>query len=383
MFITMDKHALGDASAEKPMQKSTAFHDFSVTVAHRTARSLRLLVTAGALCLLSACSSVGYYLQAVGGQIGVITASRPVEDVVLDPRTTAAERERLEQLPELRRFAHDVLGLPASGSYRLYAEVGREALVWSVVAAPFDSLTPRSWCYPFVGCASYRGYFGEEAARRFAEELHHSGWDVAVEAVPAYSTLGWFSDPLPSTVIDWPLPDIAGLVFHELAHEALYLPGDSGFNEAYASQVEREGMRRWLLRHAGAEERRQHALREERRRDFMQMLGRARGRLEEVYAGGLDRSVLQRRKDEIFEDLRREYAATKRRWGDYKGYDRWFGRPLNNAHLASVDTYSALQPAFGRVLHMLDGDMHAFHAACGAIAAMPAVQRRAYLDRLL
>ena len=365
------------------MQKSTAFHDVSLGAAYRAGPFLRLLATAGALCLLSACSSVGYYLQAVGGQIGVIAASRPVQDVVLDPRTTAAERERLERLPDLRRFAHDELGLPASSSYSLYAEVGREALVWSVVAAPFNSLKPRDWCYPFVGCASYRGYFSEQAAQRFAGELRNCGWDVAVEPVPAYSTLGWFSDPLPSTVIDWPLPDIAGLVFHELAHEALYLPGDSAFNEAYASQVEREGMRRWLLSYAGADERRQHAQREERRRDFIQMLGRARSLLEEVYAADLDTSALQRRKDEVFEDLRRDYAATKRRWGDYKGYDRWFDRPLNNAHLASVDTYSGLQPAFDRLLNLLDGDMPAFHAACGAIAALPAVQRRAYMERLL
>jgi predicted aminopeptidase len=343
---------------------------------------MRLLLAAVMPCLLSACSSVGYYLHTAAGQMDVIAASRPVEDVLLDPRTTPAERRRLERLPEVRQFAVDVLGLPASGSYRLYASVGRDALVWSVVAAPFDSLQPRSWCYPVVGCASYRGYFSPEAATRFAEGLRRDGWDVAVEPVPAYSTLGWFSDPLPSTVIDWPLSNIAALVFHELAHEALYVPGDSAFNEAYASLVEREGIRRWLLHHGSAQERVQHAQWERRRRDFLQLLERARTRLDGIYAAGLPSSVLQERKERVFEDLRAEYAAIKVRWGGHPGYDRWFDRPLNNAHLASVDTYSALLPAFGGLLQLLDDDMRAFHAACGAIAALPAARRQVYLERL-
>jgi predicted aminopeptidase len=343
---------------------------------------MRLLLAAVTLCSLSACSSVGYYLHTAAGQMGVITATRPVEDVLLDPRTTPAERRRLERLPEIRQFARDALGLPASGSYRLYASVGREALVWSVVAAPFDSLQPRSWCYPVVGCASYRGYFSRDAAARFAEGLRRDGWDVAVEPVPAYSTLGWFSDPLPSTVIDWPLPNIAALVFHELAHEALYVPGDSAFNEAYASLVEREGTRRWLLRHGSAEERLQHTQWEGRRRDFLELLGRARGRLNRIYAAGLPSSALQERKERVFEDLRAEYAALRAGWGEHPGYDRWFDRPLNNAHLASIDTYTALLPAFGGLLQLLDGDMRAFHAACDAIAALPAARRQVYLERL-
>ena len=333
--------------------------------------------------VLGGCGSLGYYGQSVQGQLGVMAASRPVEEVIDDPQTPESVRSHLQVLPELRRFAMVELALPETGSYRLYADVQREALVWSVVAAPVDSLSPRTWCYPIVGCAAYRGYFVEQAALDFAAGLAVDGWDTAVEPVPAYSTLGWFSDPLPSTIIDWPLPDIAGLLFHELAHEALYVKGDSAFNEAYATVVEKEGVRRWLSIHGSVQQRKQHRLQEQRRLEFLQLLERTRGRLGGLYASDVERSEMLLRKRTILGQLQEDYVRLKRRWGGYAGYDRWMNRPLNNAHLASVSTYHALEPAFRLLLHRLDGDMRAFHEVCATIAAAPGDGRRVVMTHLL
>lgn len=333
--------------------------------------------------VLSGCSSMGYYAQSVHGQLGVMAASRPVEDVIDDPQTPASVRRQLQVLPSLRQFAVEQLALPKSDSYHLYADVKREALVWNVVAAPVDSLHPRQWCYPVLGCAAYRGYFDLQAADAFAAGLTAEGWDTAVEPVPAYSTLGWFSDPLPSTVIDWPLPDIAGLLFHELAHEALYVSGDSAFNEAYATVVEKEGVRRWLKQFGSAQQRRGFLRREQRRLDFLQLLARTRQRLTELYAEGVGRDELVLRKEATIGLLRGEYADLRQEWGGYAGYDRWMQRPLNNAHLASISTYHALEPAFRLILLRVDGDMAAFHAACAEIAAAPSAEREASMNRLV
>ncbi len=335
-----------------------------------------------AVLLLAGCSSIGYYGQSVHGQLGVMAASRPMDDVVADPRTPDPVRTQLEAVPELRVFATAELALPESSSYRLYADVRRDALVWNVVAAPVDSLEPRQWCYPVIGCASYRGYFDHRAAQAFAEDLAADGWDAAVEPVPAYSTLGWFSDPLPSTVIDWPLAEIAGLLFHELAHEALYVKGDSAFNEAYATVVEQEGVRRWLAQHGDAEQRKAYAWSQRRRREFLGLLARTRQALARLYAAGLESAELLPRKAAIFEQLRDGYAELKRGWEGYPGYDRWFQRPLNNAHLASINTYHALVPAFRFILQRNGGDMAGFHAECRRIASATPDERAATMAEL-
>jgi predicted aminopeptidase len=335
-----------------------------------------------ALAAQTGCGSFAYYAQSVRGQLGLVAAARPVEEVLADPLTAPEVQRRLVMLPELHRFARERLGLPHSDSYRSYADVGGEAVVWSVVAAPVDSLEARQWCYPVIGCASYRGYFRRQDARSYAAKLAGEGWDVAVEPVPAYSTLGWFSDPLPSTVIGWPTGDIAALVFHELAHESLYVRGDSAFNEAYATVVEKEGVRRWIEEHADEEQRHRYGLQVQRRSEFLRLLRETRGRLSSLYASRAARDALLARKAEIFVQLRVAYAALKVDWNGYSGYDRWFDRPLNNAHLASIETYTAWEPALNSLLRDLGGDLEAFHLACRQIAELPAAQRRARLRKL-
>ena len=335
------------------------------------------------MLLLGGCGTVSYYSQAVRGQLGVVAASRPVEAVLADDATGPEVRERLARLAEMRRFAVEELHLADSGSYREYADLKREAMVWSVVAAPWDSLEPRQWCYPVIGCASYRGYFDRLAAEEYAQGLADAGWDVAVEPVPAYSTLGWFDDPLPSTVILWPVADIAALIFHERAHETLYVPDDSAFNEAYATLIEREGVRRWLDRFGNEQARRARLSRERRHADFLRLLDDTRSHLLALYAGGSERGGLADRKQDIIEGLRQRYAQQKAEWGGYSGYDRWFGRPLNNAHFASASTYYALLPALEQLLKQAGGDLSRFHAVCREFAGLSRAERHARLQALV
>lgn len=335
----------------------------------------RKLAVLAASLLLSGCETLGYYAQAVDGQLDVIDRSRPVAEVIDDPSMDVATVARLRRLPSIRRFAVAELGLPESTSYERYVDLERSAMVWSVVAAPFDSLEPHRWCYPIVGCASYRGYFAEQAAQEYAQKLADGHWDVAVEPVPAYSTLGWFSDPLPSTVASWPIAQIAGLVFHELAHETLYVSGDTAFNEAYATLVEREGARRWLLAHGTPDEQAGNRLRFARFDQFVGLLARARFRLEVVYAGSLRGERLAEEKARVFDTLRAEYRVLKAEWRGYAGYDRWMGRSLNNAHIASVNTYYRYLPALQELLSRHAGDMPAFHRACRRLAALQQAER--------
>ena len=345
-------------------------------------RVIRGFFLLSAMLLTSGCASLAYYGQAIDGQLRVMAASQPIEELLADDATDAVLRARLHQVPALRDFAVEELGLVSSDSYASYADVQREAMVWSLVAAPADSLEPHTWCYPVIGCAAYRGYFAKADAEAHAARLADEGWDVAVEPVPAYSTLGWFNDPLPSTVLHWPMTDIAGLIFHELSHETLYADGDSAFNEGYATLLEQEGVRRWLLRHGTEEQQRARDLREERRAAFIVLLRQTRERLAVVYAAESSRDRMLHQKQAILLQLQADYRQLKDGWGGYAGYDRWFARPLNNAHLASVATYHSLVPAFRQLLHHLDGDMPAFHAACRELAELPRLARDAYLGSL-
>jgi predicted aminopeptidase len=327
--------------------------------------------------LFAGCANLGYYAQAVQGHLDLLGRRQEIQALIADPATPAERRERLELVLELRAFASRELGLPDNPSYRSYVELERPAVVWSLVAAPQFSLQPHQWCYPVIGCASYRGYFRRLAAEREAEALAAEGLDVTLEPVPAYSTLGWFDDPLPSTVIDWNEPELAGLIFHELAHQRLYFPGDSGFNEAFASLVEQVGVERWLAARGDPQALARQRLMRERRSAFVDLLLASRGRLQALYAGDLAPEPMRARKAEEFARLRREYRALRRAWGGYAGFDTWFARaPLNNARLASLATYQALIPALEALLADQGGDLEVFYQACGELKQLDPAQRR-------
>jgi predicted aminopeptidase len=316
-----------------------------------------------------------YLLQAAGGQASVTARSEPIERVLADPRTPAATRARLELAQRVRAYAVDELGLPDGRSYRRYADLGRRYAVWNVVAAPEFSVEPRRWCFPVAGCVAYRGYFAESQARAFARRLARRGDDVTVGGVATYSTLGRLSDPLLNTMLGWDEARYAATIFHELAHERLYVPGDSEFSEAFASVVEQEALRRWLLARgdgAGLERQRAAVAREAQ---FAALLRSARQRLQGLYASGADAATLRIDKQREFGRLKFEYTQLRARWGGYAGYDGWFGRTLNNAHLAAVATYHDCVPGLRRELAAA-GSLPAFYARAAELAALPPEQRR-------
>ncbi|MCZ0952268.1 MAG: aminopeptidase [Rhodospirillaceae bacterium] len=364
----------------------------------REALSAVMVITAAAL--LGGCS-VPYYWQAVTGQVSLLNRRVPIEAAIEDPQTDAQTREALRTVLEVRRFAVDELGLPQNRSYSTYVDLsggnagsesgeagsaggnagsgaGRRrannSLVWSVVAAEEFSIDPRTWCFPFAGCVSYRGYFNEDAARRYAARLQGEGMDVAVGGATAYSTLGYFADPVVSTMIGGPEFRTVELILHELAHQKFYLRGDSDLNEAFATVVAEYGTERWLMRRGetgSLTAYRQQALVQAQ---FADLIGRQRERLREIYAGSEPAVEKRRAKEAAFETLRSEYAALKPAWEGRVNYDGWIARPLNNAHIASVATYRYWVPGLHWLLE--SRGLGAFYEEVETLAALDEDERR-------
>lgn len=345
------------------------------------ALALAALAAAGA-----GCSTFGYYAQAAHGHLSLLAAARPIDDWLADPAAPAPLKQRLERARAIRAFASSELGLPDNRSYTAYADLKRPAVVWNVFAAPELSLRLKTWCYPLFGCASYRGYFDRDDAQALAAELHAEGYDVHVGPVPAYSTLGWMDwlggDPLLNTFIGYPDGELARMIFHELAHQVVYVKDDTVFNESFATAVERIGVRRWLAAHGDDKLRAEYARFEARRADFVGLLLAHRRRLDEAYAHGTD-AEKRERKRAIFADLQREYARLKEtRWDGWAGYDRFFAQALGNAHLAAVGAYHDLVPAFEAMLEQQGGDLRRFYAEVRRLAALAKAEREAELRAL-
>jgi predicted aminopeptidase len=279
----------------------------------------------------------------------------------------------------MRQFAVNELALPDNASYQRYADLGRPYPVWSVFAAPEFSLELRRWCYPVVGCATYRGYFDQAAAESYAQALRAEGYEASVQGVPAYSTLGWFPDPLLNSFVNRGEGALAALIFHELAHQVVYAPGDSAFNEAFATAVEREGVRRWMDAHGTPEQRAAWAQYQARRDQFLSLLRNARAELATLYASGMPADAMRERKGRILAGLQRDYAALRASWGGWPGYDRYFAQSPGNAHLGAVATYNDLVPGFEALLAAEGGDLPRFYARVRELASLPQPQRHAQL----
>jgi predicted aminopeptidase len=347
----------------------------------RWAAGMALLV--GTLLLAGGCSSVGYYAQSVGGHLELMRRAKPVPDWLADPATPEVLRQRLKLSQQLREFAVTELKLPDNASYHRYADLGRDSVVWNVVATPELSLTLHTWCVPVMGCVGYRGFFAQADAQALATQLRGQGLEVNVYGVPAYSTLGWTNwlggDPLLNTFIRWPEPDLARLIFHELAHQVAYAADDTQFNESYATAVERLGSARWAAASGHAPE---DAATAQRRADFKALTLRTRARLEALYASPLTDADKRLRKAEALAALQAEYAAIKAGpWGGYTGYDAWMAK-VNNASLAVQAAYDGLVPEFERLFEQQGRDFARFHAEVKRLAGLPKDERRATLQAL-
>ena len=327
---------------------------------------------------LNGCST--YYGQLALGQLEVLRERRPIEAIVADPASDAALRQRLAQALQARCFASQVLALPDNGSYRLYADLGRPYVVWNLFATEEFSVEPREHCFPIAGCVAYRGYYRQGAARGEAARLQAEGLDTLVAGVEAYSTLGWFDDPLLNTMLRRNDEQLAGLIFHELAHQQLYLPGDTAFNESYASFVEREGLRQWRARR-GLPEQEAPALRQYR--ELVGLVLNTRERLAELYASQRPEDELRRLKQAEFMRLRQAYRTLRDgAWNGDRRFDRWFAQPLNNATLLPFGLYDRWVPAFAVLFEQNGGDWQRFHRTVAALAKRPADERAALLQQL-
>jgi predicted aminopeptidase len=337
------------------------------------------------LGLISGCESIAYYGQAAQGQMSLLLARESIAERLSQPTIPDAERRKLQLVLDARAFAERTLLLEAGDSYLSYVELERPFVLWNVFAAPEFSTSPLNWCYPIAGCVSYRGYFAETAAQRAAERLTEDGFDVYSGGVDAYSTLGWFADPLTSSVLRRSEQGLVGLLFHELAHRRVYVPGDTTFNESFATFVEQEGLHRWLQvnsQSAAQEEvSQQLALADSTQAQFVALVTSYRDRLTALYAESLQPTQMRARKDAIRQELRDEYAMLREQWG-YAGYDRWFAGPLNNAQLSTVASYNELVPAFAALLEEVGGDLERFYARVMALAELPEEQRQEVLARL-
>ncbi len=311
-----------------------------------------------------------YELQAAHGQAQIMLERKPITRLIADPATPAALREQLQQVITMRDFASRELGLPDNGSYRSYADVGRDYVVWNVFAAPEFSVEPKQWCYPIVGCVAYRGYFAERKARRLAARLRTEGFDVAVGGVAAYSTLGHFDDPILNTMLAWNDVELASIVFHELTHQLLYVRNDSSFNEALATMVEEEGVRRWLRAQGRDQDLARYTQQHRRYDEVTNLLIRTRSELEALYASRIDAPIMRERKHAMFDSLRAAYASMRSGWGGEGPFDEWFKADVNNAHLVSIATYERCVPGFARELALVGGDLRRFYARARAIARM-------------
>ena len=402
-------------------------------------RFLRIFLLLTATLLATGCANLGYYSQAITGQLDILGRTRTITELLDDSPVAGIEpdaatrplaptvKARLATVLRVRDFATQALALPDNDSYRVYADLDRQLparstdaipsvvdraqVAWNVVATPEFSLTPKEWCFPVAGCVPYRGYFSHKRARQFASELRHDHLDVRVAGVAAYSTLGWFRDPVFSTQLRRSDADIAALIFHELAHQKLYLPGDATFNESFATTVEIEGMRRWLAQGNDKAALENYLLDRTRQSGFVDLLLKYRARLEALFASPLPEEQMRAEKARHYNALRAEYVDLRNQWSGYDardgggtspgmgevdrvgsersrprrelavddGYDSWFTQDLNNANLASVGLYHAYVPAFQALLAGAHGDLPTFYRLAHALSRLPTAERTAQL----
>jgi len=312
---------------------------------------------------VSACSSFGYYMDLMAGHSELLEQQKPVSEILADRNTKLKLRKMLEASQNIRNFASKSLDLPNNDSYRMYADLKRKYAVWNVVAAKEFSIQPKKWCFLFVGCLSYRGYFSKTDAIAYANELKKEGYDVYVAGAKAYSTLGWFDDPLLNTMMVKSEAYRAEIIFHELAHQVVYIDNDSAFNEAFATTVEEEGIRRWLLDKGQSEQYQTYLLDKKRDSQLNQLLQATREKLNQLYKSKKSEEDKRREKKQIFAIMQKKYSQLKKSWKGYNAYDTWMSQELNNSHLLLIATYHDLVPIFKKILKEQNNKLADFYVA--------------------
>lgn len=336
---------------------------------------MRCLISIPLLLLLCGCADIGYYWHSARGHLAVMNQRVDIEDMLADDETEAELRERLTLVQEIRRFSVSRLALPENDSYLSYVELDRPYLIQNLFAAPEFSTRLQRWCYPVIGCASYRGYYDEERLLAYVDELEASGQEVHIGKVSAYSTLGWFDDPVLSSFINWPDHRLAGLLFHELTHQQIYIDDDTTFNESLASAVQMVGTELWLQ-----SRNQQQALEKlsrwfEYRGEVVNLIESTRARLDEVYQGDGSDAVKRENKTAVFNDARRAHQSIASKHGVTGGFSNWFAGELNNAKIGSIAAYNSQMPAFVNMIRAHRLDFAAFYEYVAAVGALDKTQR--------
>jgi predicted aminopeptidase len=357
---------------------------------------VKLLALALLLCL-SSCADVGYYWQSLEGHISLIKSARPVEDWLKDDQAPEKLKIKLALTKKIRTFAAEELKLPDNPSYKRYADLKRKAVVWNVVAAPALSLKLKTWCFPIAGCVGYRGYFSEAEAKLEAEELKKQDFDVSVYGVPAYSTLGWSNwaggDPLLSTFISYPEGELARIVFHELAHQVVYVADDTSFNESFATAVERLGGARWLAKYGSETTKAEYEVYDGRRKQFKALTKATRLQLTEIYdknkslasdnaaSIAIKNIAKNAEKYTVIESFKAQYELLKTSWNGYAGYDNWV-KQANNAAFGALAAYDDGVPQFEALFEQQGNDWDKFYSAVKQLATLPKEARQAALKKI-
>jgi len=328
--------------------------------------------------LLSSCSTLSYYWQAASGQVTLLNQREPIETVLKQPGTDAKLRQQLQLIIRAREFASQQLLLPDNESYRTYADLGRPYAVWNVIAAPALSIQPQQWCFLIVGCVNYRGYFAKNDAQALGEELQHEGMDVYVAGVAAYSTLGYFDDPVLNTMLRKDEAELVGLLFHELSHQLIYVKDDTAFNEAFATAVEQEGVKRWYATQKQPDQYLKYMEKLQSRHEFQLLLKATRDTLQGCYARPVSDAAKLECKRNAFVQLQTNFTNWRKRTG-ISQYDHWMAQPLNNAHLAIMSTYHELVPSFSALLQKTHGNLKTFYAEVQELTKIPKAQRLSQL----
>tara|TARA_R110002073_G_scaffold183964_1_gene342248 strand:+ start:1617 stop:2705 length:1089 start_codon:yes stop_codon:yes gene_type:complete len=342
--------------------------------------TLRFAIILGQILWLGGCANLSYYAQAVDGHMDILRRTQPISSVIADPNTDQNLKRILARVVILREFASRELKLPDNQSYTSYADLKRSYAVWNVFASPELSIELKKSCFVKAGCVSYRGFFSQAEAERYAEELKKEGYDVYVGGIRAYSTLGWFNDPVLNTFIGYSEIELARLIFHELAHQVVYVPGDSVFNESFATAVEQEGIGRWFQRSGSVSEQTVFNAKQEMESIFTELVLNHRERLQELFISDISDTEKRTAKVRIFDNLREEFSQLKAVRSEFSRYDRWFKKPLNNARLATISIYTQLLPAFQALIAQQNGDIDQFFEVVKKIGALPQDERNSLLQ---
>ena len=331
------------------------------------------------LLLLSGCAELQYYGHAISGQLEVLSKRRPITEVIEDPSTAPEVSKKLKDVERMHIFAIEHLALPDSDSFRSYSDVGRQYVLWNVFATPELSLATRQWCYLFLGCLDYRSYFDKDYAEAVAEELEQQGWDVHIAPSPAYSTRGFFADPVYNPMLRYDDLTLAGILFHELAHERVYFRNDTGLNESFAVAVQNEGIKRWLVFERKPQYYSDYIIEQQRDKQFVSLLLKYRTQLKNLYKSKIIDDEKRFQKAQILKALRKAYFTLRKKWGGYEGYDHWFNKPLNNARLAPVGTYHGHVEVFAALLKAHNDNLPEFYSHAQDLAELPVEKRRKLL----